>query len=184
MNTNDLKIFVELLIENLFRDYTKTLFLTDSSNSNKNEEVRNNLVRKYKDQIQLEKIIIPAGMTDKIQPYDVFFFRQWKQFTRHISDSFEVINKIWQRDNIFALQAFIHFQFMAPIFRDMIKYTFHKVGYYDKRPNHFKTPYNFLLPRSVNHVFASKLWLYGRCTVCSLFALPLFQPFVPRVFTY
>ncbi|EZA57988.1 hypothetical protein X777_01996 [Ooceraea biroi] len=109
MTTSDLETFLEILITDFIsRKYTKALFIADSWSSNKNDKLWNSLVKKYRNEIQLQKMIVPPGTTGMVQPCDVFFFRQWKSFTRHISDAVEVNSKIHLRDHFLALQAFVH----------------------------------------------------------------------------
>lgn len=93
MTTNDLEIFLELLIGDLIsRNIPKALLLADSWSSNKDNKIFKKLQEKYKD-IQLERLLIPEGTTGMIKPLDVFYFRPYKQFVRHISDSIEISEK-------------------------------------------------------------------------------------------
>ena len=141
MTTDDLETYLNLLVQDLTsRGMKRALLLCDSWSSNKNQKLWIGLQKKYESQIVLEKLIIPEGTTGLVQPLDVFYFRQFKSFVRRVSDSLDLVDKIWQRDKYFALQAFVHFQFGAPQFRDMIKYSFYASRYLDQRPNRFETP--------------------------------------------
>jgi hypothetical protein len=81
---------------------------------------------------QVYKPIIP----DNIKAY----FRPYKQLVRHISDCLEITDGIWRRDSYFKLQALAHYQFQAPMFRDMVLFAFHQAGYLAQRPEPFITP--------------------------------------------
>ena len=94
----------------------RCLLLADSWSSNKNQELFQEVLGQFP-VLDVKKLIIPERTTGMIQPLDVFYFRPYKQFVRHISDSLEISHRIWWRDHYFSLQAFAHYQFSAPIFR-------------------------------------------------------------------
>lgn len=136
-----MKIFLELLVENLIsRNIKKALLILDSWPGHKNGSIWTDILEKYSSKIELYKKIIPAGCTGKVQPLDVHYFRSYKDFLKHISGSLEIQDEIHTRANMFALQSFAHFQFRAPIFRNLIKYAFFKAGYYDQHPGPFDPP--------------------------------------------
>lgn len=82
------------------------------------------------------------GTTGLCQPLDVYYFRLYKQIVRHISESAEFNDNVpvWQREYYFKLQAFVHFQFQAPIFQEAFKYAWFKSGYLDHHPEPYLTP--------------------------------------------
>ena len=75
--------------------------------------------------IDMKVEIIPKGCTGTTQLLDVYFNRQLKIFVR------AVYHKLWLEDNIDAtsrqsilnIQSLAHNQLCAPIFNDMIKYS-------------------------------------------------------------
>lgn len=159
MTGNDLKIFLKFvyfsncfysqlitcnfsfLVEQLIaRGETKALFVCDSWSSNLNNDTWEGIRAKYADQIYLEKRIIPAGATGDVQPLDVFYFRQWKDYVRKITDSIEIEQKMWQRDNFIKLQSVTHYQFQARQFQDMVKFAWFHAGLVEERPPRFDTP--------------------------------------------
>ncbi|RLU20229.1 hypothetical protein DMN91_006836 [Ooceraea biroi] len=129
MTNADSKIYLDLLFQYLIsKGIKKCLLLADSWSSNKNTKLFEEVLAKYEGRLKVERLLIPEGTTGMIQPLNVYYFRPYKQFVRHISDSLEVCDGIWKRDNYFKLQALAHFQFQAPMFRDMVKYAFYKAG--------------------------------------------------------
>ncbi len=59
---------------------------------------------------------------------------------RQISEDSDYSDRIWLRNNYFRIQAFVHFQFQAPKFTNMVKYAWYKCGFLEHRPEEFKTP--------------------------------------------
>ncbi|XP_046611010.1 uncharacterized protein LOC124300723 [Neodiprion virginianus] len=69
-------------------------------------------------------MIIPKGITGKIQPLDVFGFRVWKNFVRHFSDNCLLMNydiDSHLRNNIIKLQSLVHNQLSSPRYIDLFK---------------------------------------------------------------
>jgi hypothetical protein len=86
---------------------------------------------------------IPRKCTPHVQPLDVFFFRQWKDFVRKITDRVLLDNldvDIRTRDNILKLQSLTHNQFSAGRFEDFVRYAWIKIGYVDAPKKNFLTP--------------------------------------------
>lgn len=141
MNASDMKTFLCLLIENFIsKGIPKILLILDSWPVNKNSNLWNDLLKEYNSKIELYKKVIPAGCTGLIQPLDVYFFRPYKSFVKHIVHSLVVENKVFQRNNMLGLHSFVHFQFCAPRFRNLIVYAFYKAGYFEEKPGPFQTP--------------------------------------------
>ncbi|EFN80191.1 hypothetical protein EAI_10381, partial [Harpegnathos saltator] len=75
---------------------------------------------------------IPAGTTGRIQSLDVFFFRPWKNFLRHFSDTvilYKYNINLHLRNNIIKIQSLIHNQSSPPRFSNLISYAWYKSGY-------------------------------------------------------
>lgn len=90
--------------------------------------------------------IIPKGTTGKIQPLDVFGFRVWKNYVRHFSDSVTLMNEdieLHKRNNIIKLQSLVHNQLSSPRYINLFKYSWHKSGYVDAKPDKFDNPVTF-----------------------------------------
>jgi len=92
MITNvDSKIYLDLLFQYL-KNNKKYLLLADSWSSNKNIKLFEEVFAKYEGQLKVKRLLIPKSI-GMIQPLDVYYFRSYKQFIRHISDSFDIYEK-------------------------------------------------------------------------------------------
>lgn len=161
MNTDNMITFLDLMIVDLIhKGLPKALLILDSWPVNKNNELWSSIVEKYSSSIKLFKIVIPAGCTGLVQPLDVYYFRPYKNLVKSIVSSLSIKSKVFQRNNMFGLHSFVHWQFCSPRFRTMIQYSFFKSGYYSERPVFDKTPteYCFEVNRLTN------------CLVCEEFA--------------
>lgn len=124
-----------------------TLLLVDSLTTYKDIIDRSNEGRAQQCHIN----VIPPGTTGMVQPADVYFFRQYKSFYRHISDHVLLDNiefQLFQRDSILKLQAFVHSQFRSPRFRGFLQYAWYKAGLSDKNVPH-DSPMDFCFPKEL-----------------------------------
>lgn len=173
MSKNDLEqfmrdVFWPSIIRQIGDEHT-VLLLVDSWSSNHDEEliestrpVHINLIRK----------LIPAGCTGLIQPLDVGFFRMYKNFVRHITDTICLLSDfpIWSRENFIRLQSLTHYQFSAPRFREMIKYSFFKCRYTNVEPKKFLTPIAFCFdPEAIVNCHICSAVACFRCAHCTNF---------------
>ena len=154
----------------------KCLLLCDSWSSNKNNELFTRVATKFADQLDVEKLIIPTGTTGMIQPLDVFFFRPYKRFVKQITDTLEVEEKIWQREQCIKFHSLAIFTFQATRFTNMIKYAFWKCGYIQERPEKFgKSPVNSALTLTVSAIAPKMTAPSVRVPRCALREVLLFQ---------
>ncbi|OWA55353.1 hypothetical protein BV898_19737 [Hypsibius exemplaris] len=120
-----------------------TLLLVDSWGAHMDEVLVDEC--KPKD-LNLNVRIIPPGTTGKVQPFDVFYFRQKKAFIKFVDDRV-IIDDIpfilHQRNSLIQLQSLTHNQFCSPRFRAAWQYPWYKAGYLDERPPQFDTPVEF-----------------------------------------
>jgi len=96
---------------------------------------------------------IPPKTTSLIQPLDVYFFRLWKVYVRTISDHIicnDLDISLQKRNNIIKLQSLVHFQLSAPRYIDMIKYSWFKSGYTERRGDRFETPNEYCFHHNMN----------------------------------
>jgi Tc5 transposase C-terminal domain/DDE superfamily endonuclease len=97
---------------------------------------------------EIDVRVIPSGATKYIQPLDVEFNRQFKVFLRKLC--YEIRQHhgdyiIAVRRNLATLLSLIHRQFSAPRFKDYLRYSWFKSGYYSERPPPFQTPPQYCL---------------------------------------
>lgn len=90
---------------------------------------------------------IPPGTTSLVQPLDVFGFRPWKNYVRHIED-FVILHDIPvtlnQRNNALKVQSLAFEQLRSPRYRALFQLSWHKAGLLQDRPNaRFPTPVEF-----------------------------------------
>ena len=88
--------------------------------------------------------VIPPGVTSLAQPLDVYGFRLWKSYLRHMSDVIVLENldcNLHLRDNILKIQSLIHNQFSCPRFRETLRYGWYKAGYFEHDLDDFYTPF-------------------------------------------
>ncbi|GFY52652.1 putative deoxyribonuclease TATDN2 [Trichonephila inaurata madagascariensis] len=70
--------------------------------------------------------IIPPKCTPIVQPCDVYFYRQVKNFIKHLQNSAFLIEQnreINSREDCIKIQSIVHHQLSSPIFEKMIRYA-------------------------------------------------------------
>ena len=88
-------------------------------------------------------MIIPPKATKYVQPFDVYFFRQFKLFCKRITDyvrASESLYKLNDRIFIITMLSFVYNQLCSPAFTNMLIYAWQKAGYeVDQRVESFKS---------------------------------------------
>lgn len=90
--------------------------------------------------VHCEQKTVPPKTTGKIQPLDVGYFRHYKSFIRHTSNTIKrkcPEQKLYSRDVILKLQAVIHIQFCAPICQRFIRHAWVKGRYIERDDGSF-----------------------------------------------
>lgn len=144
MTKRDLKVFLEEVLWPDLHGRNRILLLVDSWTANKDDALYNETVP---EDVEFHKKLIPAKCTGLVQPADVFFFRPFKSMVRFITDTIVLSStvKVWQREQFLRIQSFVHFQFSANRFRQLIQFAFFKCGYTDGHPGSFQTPSEYCL---------------------------------------
>lgn len=123
----------------------KCLLLCDSWSSNRNNKLFDEEASNFP-QLTVRRMIIPPKTTCHIQPLDVGYFRHFKSFARTICDTLEITGNMGQRQHYLNLQSFLHHQFGAPRFKNLIQRAFVKCGYTEDRTGQYdEVPAKFCL---------------------------------------
>lgn len=96
--------------------------------------------------------IIPPRLTDRLQPLDVGFNRQYKKFFKRIVELALHQGRMAEmttRESVINLHSLIYNQFQAPVYRDMIRYAWHNTdrSYTDAELDQARVP-----PRMVQDI--------------------------------
>lgn len=70
--------------------------------------------------------IIPPKCTPLVQPCDVYFYRQVKNFIKRLQNSSHLIEQnreITSREDCLKIHSIVHHQLSSPVFENMIKYA-------------------------------------------------------------
>ncbi|KAK3918317.1 Jerky protein homolog-like [Frankliniella fusca] len=114
---------------------------------------------------------IPPGATGLIQPWDVWGFRIWKNYIKHIEDFVllhDISIQLSQRNNCLKLQAIIHDQLRSPRYVNFFKYSWFKAGLTGIRPDHFSNPVRFAFHGTeVDCAICSHITM-AKCSWCKL----------------
>jgi hypothetical protein len=132
----------------------KALLLSDSWSGQNDDTIYTDLKSSGK---AVHRIQIPPKTTSDIQPLDKYFNRQIKVLAKKIYNrvTLDELNvNLHERNNIIKLVSIIHNQLSAPVFKNMILYSWYASGYLQKNPSPFK---------NVNDVCFSSLTTYQSC---------------------
>lgn len=80
--------------------------------------------------------IIPPKCTPLVQPCDVYFYRQVKNFIKRLQSTADLLDKnyeIHSREDCLKIHSIVHHQLSAPIFHEMIQYAWYASGLSDTK---------------------------------------------------
>ncbi len=154
-------------------DQKEILVMLDSWTCNKNPKPFDDTCPEG---VTCHRAIIPPRTTGLVQPLDVGFFRPYKQFIKHITDTV-IVNyenvKIWSRENFLHLHSFAHYTFSAPRFRPLIQNCFYQAGFLIEHPAPFVTPVDFCFylkgVKECCSVEGCNSFVFCRCAHCEEF---------------
>ena len=122
---------------------------------------------------EIEVRTLPAGSTPYIQPLDVGFNLQFKQFMKSLSQKIRRRNPdfiLAQRVNQAALISLTHRQFTSQRFTEFIRYAWYKAGFYDDHPATYLTPNQYCLKEyPANSRCKCGQLCFIRCAFCTDF---------------
>lgn len=148
-----------------------SLILLDGWRTFGSDEVVELLGSDPEKQIAVQRI--PEHTTSICQPLDLYFFRPWKGFAKTMDDYALLYNipcNMTKRDRELKRHSLIHNQFSHPRFQNLIRYAWHKAGYFDAHPGQFVTPVDFCFPKELPSLICQNdncdLETFIRCAHC------------------
>lgn len=87
-------------------------------------------------------------------PVDCFYNRQLKNFVKTVYDCVALDQldiPLYQRNNIIKLVSLMHDQLSAPVFQQMIQYSWYAAGLLKRNPAPFSTINDVCFPRMTSH---------------------------------
>lgn len=164
MNGSQVKFFFENVAKPNIRG--SVLYSLDSWTGHVNCDAYNNV-----DTGKLVVKVIPKNGTEFCQPLDVYFNRQLKYFVKRIK-SFANIEDIdtGSRNDTLKIQCLTHFTLSAPVFKNMIRYSWIKSGLVDIDKHYFENVrdvcFNFKETECMHMECAEKAFV--KCSWCRL----------------
>ena len=116
----------------------KTLLLSDSWSGQNDESIYHDIKSIKK---EIRRIQIPPKTTSDIQPLDKYFKCQMKNLAKRLYNrvALDHLNVILhERNTLIKLVSLIHNQLSAPVFENMILYSWYSCGYLKDDPSPFK----------------------------------------------
>lgn len=107
----------------------------------------------------ITRLQIPQKTTSDLQPLDVYYNRQMKNFIKRINNRVvldEIPIHMYERNNIIKMVSLVHNQLSAPIFRQMIRYSWFASGLTKTDPSPFS---------NINDVCFPAITSYEECSV-------------------
>jgi hypothetical protein len=102
----------------------------------------------------IKRIQIPQKTTSDLQPLDVYYNRQMKNFIKRIYNRValdEIPIHMYERNNIIKIVSLVHNQLSAPIFRQMIRYSWYASGLSKTDPTPFFNINEVCFPPITSH---------------------------------
>jgi hypothetical protein len=165
LNKELVKVFSHTIVKpNVNKDF---ILILDSWAGHNKIELYNDIFTEYSCNLQ----IIPPGTTAIIQPADTVLFLQWKYFARKMYNHvlLEDLNiELHLRNSIIKMQSLIFNQLQSPLFYPMLRYSWHKSGYTEERPEKFDTVKEICFEFGLSHCYESncKEISFINCSIC------------------
>ncbi|CAF3324932.1 unnamed protein product [Rotaria socialis] len=102
----------------------------------------------------ITRIQTPQKTTSDLQPLDVYYNRQMKNFIKRIYNRValdEIPIHMYERNNIIKIVSLVHNQLSAPIFRQMIRYSWYASGLSKTDPTPFFNINEVCFPPITSH---------------------------------
>ena len=106
----------------------KFLFLIDAWGGQTRLEMYEGIFQDNEERPTYTVKIIPPKFTPLVQPCDVYFYRQVKNFIKKIQNCSQLIEEnreINSREDSIKIRSIVHHQLASPIFSEMIKYAWY-----------------------------------------------------------
>lgn len=150
----------------------KFLLILDSWGGQTDSAVINNYFTESDGKRSVELEVIPPHCTPFCQPCDVFFFRQVKIIVKKLHNCTQLLQEgrqINKREDAIKINALVHHQLSAPIFRNMLKYAWYKSKLLTGDSPHFHTVNDICFPKAVNlNPCTCKKVAFIKCARCNL----------------
>ena len=114
---------------------------------------------------------MPPKTIPMVQHLDKYGFRIWKNFVRKFSDKVlleQIPVDLFQRDNVFKLQAIVHNQLSSPRYIRMWKFSWYACSYSESHPSHFENPVFFTFDFNTNCISCYNCFVhaFAKCSWC------------------
>ncbi|XP_025832862.1 uncharacterized protein LOC108734939 [Agrilus planipennis] len=131
-------LYKKFLVKSLmpYVQKNKFLLLVDSWTGQTRAELYDEIFQDEEKMPTCTTKIIPPKCTPLVQPCDVYFYRQVKNFIKRLQSTADLLDKnyeIHSREDCLKIHSIVHHQLSAPIFHQMIQYAWFASGLCDTK---------------------------------------------------